>query len=313
MRLTDEQVKTYLDGQGVEGHLTQEVLSFRKIYPAAPEDTSRINVPEVLFQGGAVLSQALSALLEGENLLLSGAKATGKNVLCQTLSCVLDRPEFDVSLNINSDSASMIGTDTFTDGQVRFRPGPICRCAEAGGIGVLDEINMAKNEAVSVLHATLDHRRSIDVPGYDRITLHPAARFIGTMNYGYAGTRELNEALVSRFMVIDMKPLEKDMIKGLFAGYFPDMTGEALEQFSGVFDDLQLKASNGEISTKSLDMRGFVAAIRTMKRGLAPLEAMRIGVINKSFDIFEKELIEDAVRTRIPSEWTRRDIFGAGK
>lgn len=37
----------------------------------------------------------------------------------------------------------------------------------------------------------------IDVPGYDKIDLHPAARFIGTMNYGYAGTKELNEALVS--------------------------------------------------------------------------------------------------------------------
>ncbi len=59
---------------------------------------------------------------------------------------------------------------------------------------------MAKNDAVSVLHATLDYRRSIDVPGYDKIDLHPAARFIGTMNYGYAGTKELNEALVSRFL-----------------------------------------------------------------------------------------------------------------
>lgn len=47
----------------------------------------------------------------------------------------------------------------------------------------------------------------IDVPGYERIELHPATRFIGTMNYGYAGTRELNEALVSRFLVIDMPEL----------------------------------------------------------------------------------------------------------
>ena len=63
---------------------------------------------------------------------------------------------------------------------------------------------MAKNDAVSVLHAALDYRRCIDVPGYDRIDMHEAARFIATMNYGYAGTKELNEALVSRFLVIDM-------------------------------------------------------------------------------------------------------------
>ena len=82
------------------------------------------------------------------------------------------------------------------------------RCARYCGFGVLDEINMAKNEALAVLHATLDFRRSIDVPGYDRLDVDPAARFIGTMNYGYAGTRELNEALTSRFAVIQVPAID---------------------------------------------------------------------------------------------------------
>ena len=54
------------------------------------------------------------------------------------------------------------------------------------------------------LHAVLDFRRAIDVPGYDRIPLAEETRFIATMNYGYAGTRELNEALTSRFAVVQM-------------------------------------------------------------------------------------------------------------
>ena len=90
------------------------------------------------------------------------------------------------------DSSTLIGSDTFRNNQVELRKGPVYLCAENGGFGILDEINMAKNDAVSVLHATLDYRRIIDVPGYERIHLHEATRFIGTMNYGYAGTRELN-------------------------------------------------------------------------------------------------------------------------
>lgn len=74
---------------------------------------------------------------------------------------------------------------------------------------------MAKNEALAVLHEALDFRGSIDVPGYDRIDLHPACRFIATMNYGYAGTRELNEALASRFVVIDMPPISEDYLAKL--------------------------------------------------------------------------------------------------
>ncbi|NCB92469.1 MAG: MoxR family ATPase [Clostridia bacterium] len=203
----------------------------------------------------------------------------------------------------------MIGTDTFKDNEVQLRTGPVYQCAEFGGFGILDEINMAKNDAVSVLHATLDHRRVIDVPGYARVPLHPATRFIGTMNYGYAGTKELNEALVSRFMVVDMPPLDEDTIYFLLKKYFEKGSHAALKQFTGLFLDLQTKAYNGEISTKSLDLRGLLSSIRTIRSGLSPLDAIRMGIVNKSFDIFEKEIIEDVVMTRIPSSWTKADIF----
>lgn len=69
-----------------------------------------------------------------------------------------------------------------------------------------------QNEALSVLHSALDHRRIIDISGYERKEIHEATRFIGTMNYGYAGTRELNEALASRFMILELQPLGKDTL-----------------------------------------------------------------------------------------------------
>ena len=168
---------------------------------------------------------------------------------------------------------------------------------------------MAKNDAVSVLHATLDYRRSIDVPGYDKIDLHPAARFIGTMNYGYAGTKELNEALVSRFLVIDMPPQNEETLQFIFDQMFPSARQEAVQQFIGLFLDLQLKALNSEISTKALDLRGLLAAMRIVDAGLEPLKAVKMGIVNKTFDVFEKEIVEDVVMTRIPEEWTREQVY----
>ena len=168
---------------------------------------------------------------------------------------------------------------------------------------------MAKNDAVSVLHATLDYRRSIDVPGYDKIDLHPAARFIGTMNYGYAGTKELNEALVSRFLVIDMPPQNEETLGYILEQIFPDMKRRAKEQWMGIFLDLQIKAENAEISTKALDLRGLMAAARTVRQGLSPALALQMGIVNKCFDMFEKEIVRDVVVTRIPEDWTREDVF----
>lgn len=299
----------FLEKQNVSPELIKRAEEFRKAYPVKDEVAGRIIRPSIPFYGKEILEMAIAAILQGQNLLLTGPKATGKNILAENLAYIFNRPSYNVSFHVNTSSGDLIGTDTFEDNEVKLRKGSIYRCAEYGGFGILDEINMAKNDAVSVLHATLDYRRSIDVPGYDKIDLHPAARFIGTMNYGYAGTKELNEALVSRFLVIDMPAQTEETLGFIFKEMFPDAKEKAVEQFVGLFLDLQLKALNSEISTKALDLRGLLAAMRIIKVGLSPALAVQMGVVNKTFDIFEKEIVEDVVRTRIPKEWTREDIY----
>ena len=49
--------------------------------------------------------------------------------------------------------------------------------------------------------------------------------------------------------------------------------------------------------------------MKIVEAGLSPAKAIRMGVINKTFDIFEKEIVEDVVNTRIPLEWTREDVY----
>lgn len=299
----------FLEEQGVDEGLIRKVEEFRRTYETPAEASHRIVKPAIPFYGKEILEMAIAGILMGENILLTGPKATGKNILAENLAWIFNRPSYNVSFHVNTNSGDLIGTDTFTNNEVKLRKGSIYQCAEYGGFGILDEINMAKNDAVSVLHATLDYRRSIDVPGYDKIDLHPAARFIGTMNYGYAGTKELNEALVSRFLVIDMPAQTEESMDFIFRRMFPKAKADAVKQFIGVFLDLQLKAANSEISTKPLDLRGLLAAMKIIDTGLSPRRAVTMGVVNKTFDIFEKEIVEDVVYTRIPEDWTRDDVY----
>ena len=299
----------FLEDQGVAPVLIKQVERFRAEFPVPEEVAGRVVKPAIPFYGKDILEMSIAALLQGQNLLLTGPKATGKNILAENLAYIFNRPSYNMSFHVNTNSGDLIGTDTFEDNKVKLRKGSIYRCAEHGGFGILDEINMAKNDAVSVLHATLDYRRSIDVPGYDKIDLHPAARFIGTMNYGYAGTKELNEALVSRFLVIDMPAQTEETMDFIFREMFPQAKKEAVKQFIGVFLDLQLKALNSEISTKALDLRGLIAAMKIVDTGLSPRKAVQMGIVNKTFDVFEKEIVEDVVSTRIPDDWTREDVY----
>lgn len=299
----------FLKGEGIRENLINEIVSFRKFYRIDTKLEYRIPKPKYNYYGNEVWEQAITALLCGENLLLVGSKATGKNVLAENLSAAFGRPKWDISFHVNTDSASLIGTDTFKNGQVIFRKGPIYECALEGGFGVLDEINMAKNDSVAVLHATLDYRRIIDVPGYDKITIDEASRFIATMNYGYAGTRELNEALTSRFMVINMPNISAKNLKKLLKKEYPNLREEYIEQFAGLFKDLQLKSENSEISTKSVDLRGLLGSIGLMDKGLSPGKALQMGITNKSFDEFERTLVEDVIKLRISDNLERNEIF----
>ena len=298
-----------LRDEGVDSGLLDEVRRFREAHPLTPEAQERVPVPKYLYYGREVWESAAAALLCGEHLLLAGPKATGKNVLAEDLAALFGRPVWDVSMYVNVDAAALIGADTLKDGQVVFREGPVCACARLGGFGVLDEVNMAKNEALAVLHATLDHRRVIDVPGYERIQLDDAARFIGTMNYGYAGTRELNEALVSRFVVVDMPVISDENLQKLLRAQFPDLAAKYAHQFALLFLDLQKKCDSAEISTKALDLRGMLDALRLIRRGIPAGAALDMGITNKAFDSYEQGLIRDVIAARIPAKLDAAKLF----
>ena len=299
-----------LQAEGVDASLLEEIRRYRETHPAPQAAAERVPQPRSLYYGREIWESAAAALLCGEHLLLAGPKATGKNVLAENLAAVFGRPVWDVSMYVNVDAAALIGADTLKDGQVEFREGPVSRCARLGGFGVLDEVNMAKSEALAVLHATLDHRRVIEVSGYDRIRLDEATRFIGTMNYGYAGTRELNEALVSRFVVVDMPIISDENLKKLLRRSFPALKEQWAEQFAALFHDLRQKCDSGEISTKALDLRGLLAALHLMEKGICAGQVLRLGVINKAFEPFEQQLAADTVWARIPESADRSQLFG---
>lgn len=302
-------MNNYLQKLNINENLKKEINLYRESYPVSKELLYRIPKPDNLYYGDEIWNQAVTALLCGENILLVGHKATGKNIFAENLAAAFGRPKWDISFHVNMDAASLIGMDTFRNGEVTFRPGPVYSVAKSGGFAILDEINMAKSEAMAVLHATLDFRRTIDVPGYDRIDLHPATRFIATMNYGYSGTKELNEALVSRFAVIKMPMISKDNLIKLIQDKFETISVQAAEEFANVFLDLQKKCENSEISSKALDIRGLLDSIALMEKGLEVHTALDMGITNKSFDMYEQTLIKDTIGARISKKIKTEDLF----
>ncbi|KXB72985.1 ATPase family protein [Peptostreptococcus anaerobius] len=301
-------VKEFLLEQGVPDKLVLELEKFREFYKINEEVKDRIPNPKYKYYGKDVLAKSIGALLAGYHILLSGPKATGKNVLAENLAMMFARPLWNVSMNITTDASSLLGTDTFVNNEVVLRQGPVYRAATEGGFAVFDEINMAKNDSLAVIYSALDYRRTIDLPGYDKIVLDDATRFIGTMNYGYIGTKELNEALVSRFMVVDMPTITRENFDMILKNEFALKDGYR-DLFVQLFMDLQNKSLNAEISSKTVDLRGLFASIDIMKKGLDIKEALNMGLVNKTFDIYEKEIVTDIINSLFEDKLESKDIF----
>ena len=94
------EIEKYLEDQKIAQELIGELRDFHMRYEVEDQVKERVEKPDILFYGKKILEMSIAALLQGDNLLLSGAKATGKNVLCETLAWIFGRPEYDISLQI---------------------------------------------------------------------------------------------------------------------------------------------------------------------------------------------------------------------
>lgn len=277
---------------------TDPIQAFIESNPLPEAYKDRIPHPRFNYHGEEILRAATAAILSGKNLLLVGEKSTGKNVLAENLAAHFQRPLWNVSLHMSIDAPALLGDDSLKGGDVFFREGPITLAAKVGGFAVLDEINMAKNEALAVLHSALDYRRIIDMPGYDLIKIHPATRFIATMNYGYEGTRDLNEALLSRFVVLKMPPLADDDLSLLIAETYPELKPAFIRDLCRLVADIQRKADANEIAHHAMDIRGLFDAVDLLKEGLELKESLNLSLVNKIFDPYEEELVADLIKAR---------------
>lgn len=299
----------FLKEQDVSERLLRAVADFRATHAVPQDAAARVPAPATHYLGREVWEAAIAAVLCGENLLLAGPKATGKNVLAEDLASVFGRPAWNVSFHIDVDASFLIGTDTYRDGQVEFRPGPVTLAAREGGFCVLDEVNMARSEALAVLHAALDFRRIIDIPGYELERLDEATRFVATMNVGYVGTRELNEALTSRFAVLSLPVLREDELELLLRQEFGDLKPKAARQLARLFDEIRLKCQAGQISDKALDLRGLTDAIRLASLGIPLTRALEMCIVNKTFDDYERGLVRDVIDARLPRKLESDALF----
>ena len=84
----------FLKNEGISPKIIAEVERFRGSFPVEDHLRQRIPVPRYLYYGKEIWEEAITALLCGENLLLVGPKATGKNYFDTTIISIIPQTHY---------------------------------------------------------------------------------------------------------------------------------------------------------------------------------------------------------------------------
>jgi len=156
------------------------------------------------------------------SVLFHGPAGTGKTIACkkvcqairipimETVNCTENLDEFILGKYIPQGS-EFIFLESYVTKAVRF-----------GGAVVFEEINFAKPQYLAFLNSLLDDNGFIRLDSGEIVKRHKNFRFFATMNIGYFGTKELNQALFNRFnAVVELPALPDDAIRLMLESRVP--------------------------------------------------------------------------------------------
>jgi len=217
----------------------------------------RAQVSKAIAGQGAVIDQALIALLANGHVLLEGVPGVAKSLLVRTLARALNLHYGRIQFTPDMMPTDVIGTNVFDpkSGDFKLRPGPVFV-----NILLADEINRTPPKTQAALLEAMEERTvTIDGTGY---ALPPPFVVFATQNpIDFEGTYPLPEAQQDRFLlkvVIEYpdRDSEIEVLHRHHAGFRPQaleaadiqpvVTGEQLAQ-------VQAQVAHATVEAKVFD------------------------------------------------------------
>ena len=222
------------------------------------------------------------------NLTLSGKPGTGKTKLAYMLAAATGLPIYTVANSHNTDEDEYEGKTKMIDGRAVSVETDTLKCAEHGGILLLEEINLV-NAAVAMgsLGQFVEFPFVIKKFGYKPIRRHPLCIIITTMNTGTAGSKSMSQPFANRFKqsFVLNDPAKEDFIRILMSN-----TGAGRDICRWVYECYDritacIEADNGMADVEgillSLSMRSCAGAIENIQEGMEPRAAIVNSIIGK--------------------------------
>lgn len=199
------------------------------------------------------------AITEGDirSVLFSGPAGTGKTMSCKLIAELIGLPLMDVVNCTDNLDEFILGKYVPEVNQIVFKESFVTKAIRDGGAVVFEEINFAKPQFLAFLNSLLDDNGFVRLDNGEVIKRNKNFRFFATMNVGYFGTKELNQALYNRFQaVVEVNDLSDEAIKTMLTERVPECAGfvdDAISLYHQIKEKIAREELSAVISPRNLE------------------------------------------------------------
>jgi len=261
--------------------------------------------PKELFMNELTWKFSVRNVLRGENILLVGPAGSAKTMTAHCLVEALKRPFFNIPLGSTQDPrASLIGNTHYSKERGTYFAESyfVSAIRTPGAVILLDELSRAHPEAWNILMPVLDStQRYLRLEEKEDGATVPVAEgvsFIATANIGneYTSTRVLDRALIDRFTIVEISPLDQVEEHELLLQRYPNVDTDMLKAVSEISTTTRKEARNeSSILTTSISTRASVKVAGLLNDGFTLQEAAEVAI----FPFFSADGGADSERTYI--------------
>lgn len=201
------------------------------------------------FQLDPKLNGVVNAVVEGDALavLLHGPAGTGKTSACKLICQEAQLPLLETINATENLDEFILGKYLPKDNRIVFQESYVTKAIREGGAVIFEEINFAKPQYLAFLNSLLDDNGFVRLDSGEVVKRHPDFRFFATMNLGYFGTKELNQALFNRFnIVIELDELSDTSIERMLMARVPEVK-DHLDKIFGIYHKIKTKIATDEL------------------------------------------------------------------